>query len=450
MKNLLILILLFLSVTLRAQEKQLTDEEKIFGLSLIWQEVNYNFAYLDNYNLDWDSLYVANIPKVVAAKNLTDYYSILSNIINYFHEAHTTVDLPKAVQQHYGRVPIELIYINGKYYVTGFSPEYKNKISIGSILFSVNNYSPDIYYEKFVYPNNNIAKHCAKRFLSRRQFFNGLLSKELTATFLNTDGKKVTLELRRKPFDNNESKKIEVPKMYEDTIFLYKKYDDISYIRIGSFLNNKPSTLFSEIIDSLKNCKAIIFDVRDNFGGSSQYATEIIKNFSDKKSIKLWWGKSKVNNSNFRAFGMYSYTKDDTAIKEYNNYYADYASLSHYEGGQYNFSNQTKGELKGMPVIVLCNYKTVSSAEAFIVQLKQVTSVTVIGEPTCGSITTPLIVPLPGGGTVWIGAQKAFDENGKPYKYIQPDITHIPSLEDEMMGADGVLKIAIDYVNNRN
>ena len=86
MKNLLILLLLCLSIIVKAQETQLTKEEKIYGLSLIWQEVNYNFAYMENYKLDWDSLYIANIPKVVAAKNLTEYYAILSGIMNSFHE----------------------------------------------------------------------------------------------------------------------------------------------------------------------------------------------------------------------------------------------------------------------------------------------------------------------------------------------------------------------------
>jgi len=61
-------------------------------------------------------------------------------------------------------------------------------------------------------------------------------------------------------------------------------------------------------------------------------------------------------------------------------------------------------------------------------------SVTVIGEPTAGSATMALEVQLPGGGGFKIATVKALDENGKPYKYTQPDITHIPSLEDEKTG----------------
>ena len=72
MKILTTSILLFIVLFAKAQESKetiLSQEEKIYGLSYIWQEVNYNFAYLNNYNLDWDSVYVSNIPKVIEAKS---------------------------------------------------------------------------------------------------------------------------------------------------------------------------------------------------------------------------------------------------------------------------------------------------------------------------------------------------------------------------------------------
>ncbi len=199
-------------------------------------------------------------------------------------------------------------------------------------------------------------------------------------------------------------------------------------------------------MDSLKNSKAIIFDIRSNIGGNSQYATDIVSYFSDQKSMPIWWGKQKVNKGYSKAVGVSTYLHGDS-IAIANNYYADYVTLSHFEGGQYSYPNNTNGALKDIPVIVLCNSFTVSSAEAFILQLKQVASVTVIGEPTTGSATMPLEVQLPGGGSVKIATVFALDENGKPYKYTQPDITHIPSLEDEKTGTDSVLQIALDYIN---
>ena len=55
----------------RAQEVEsppadLSDGDKLFGLSLIWQEANYNFAFFDQVpDLDWDSAYRAFLPRVL-------------------------------------------------------------------------------------------------------------------------------------------------------------------------------------------------------------------------------------------------------------------------------------------------------------------------------------------------------------------------------------------------
>lgn len=447
MKNLLLIILLFLTFVIEAQKKQLTNEEKIYGLSLIWQEVNYNYAYLQNYNFDWDSLYIATIPKVEATKNLLEYYSVLSKIIYSFHEGHTNIILPSNIKKLYGNVPIAMSYINGKYYVTAYSSEYKDKISFGSILVRVYDYNVNDYFDRFLFPNNNLGTHIAKRQMGKGRFFAGLLSEELSATFLNPNGETVSLKLERMPYFPKDIKIIEVPRMYQDTVFLYKKYGDIAYIRINSFLNNTPSTSFAKLVDSLKNSKGIIFDIRSNIGGNSQYATDIVSYFTNKETMPIWWGQQKVNKGYSKAVGVYTFLHGDSTAKA-NNYYADYVNLSHYEGGQYSYPNHTNGELKDLPVVVLCNYATISSAEAFILQLKQVTSVTVIGEPTAGSATMPLEVRLPGGGEFKIATVKALDERGKLYKYTKPDITIIPSLEDEIDGNDIVLFRAIDFLNN--
>jgi C-terminal processing protease CtpA/Prc len=279
------------------------------------------------------------------------------------------------------------------------------------------------------------------------RFFAGLLSEELNATFLNPNGKTVFLKLKRMPYFPKDIKIIEVPRMYQDTVFSYKKYGDIAYIRINSFLNNTPSASFAKLVDSLKNSKAIIFDIRSNIGGNSQYATDIVSYFTNKKTMPIWWGQQKVNKGYSKAVGVHTFLYGDSVAKA-KNYYADFVNLSHFEGGQYSYPNNTNGELKDLPVVVLCNYATISSAEAFILQLKQVTSVTVIGEPTAGSSTMPLEVRLPGGGGFKIATVKALDENGQLYKYTQPDITLIPSLEDEMEGNDIILFRAIDFLNN--
>ena len=56
----------------------LSPADKVFWLSRFWQEVNYNFVYLDKIGRNsWDSAYKALIPQVEATKNDYDYYRLL-------------------------------------------------------------------------------------------------------------------------------------------------------------------------------------------------------------------------------------------------------------------------------------------------------------------------------------------------------------------------------------
>ena len=57
----------------------LTVEERLYGLSLIWQEANYNFAFFDRVpDLDWEASYKEYIPQVIAADDIFTYYDLLA------------------------------------------------------------------------------------------------------------------------------------------------------------------------------------------------------------------------------------------------------------------------------------------------------------------------------------------------------------------------------------
>src|SRR5688500_11636045 len=63
--------------------------DKIYGLSKFWQEVNYNFVYLNKINRSaWDSTYKALIPQVAATKNDYDYYRLLEKFCALLKDGH--------------------------------------------------------------------------------------------------------------------------------------------------------------------------------------------------------------------------------------------------------------------------------------------------------------------------------------------------------------------------
>ena len=64
---------------------KLTPTDKIYGLSKFWQEVNYNFVYLDKVDRTmWDNRYRELIPIVQNTKNDYEYYRELQKFCALF------------------------------------------------------------------------------------------------------------------------------------------------------------------------------------------------------------------------------------------------------------------------------------------------------------------------------------------------------------------------------
>jgi carboxyl-terminal processing protease len=56
----LILFILPFSSTAQAMHDTVSHEDKLYALSMIWKEADYNFVFFDKQpNLNWDSLYVS-------------------------------------------------------------------------------------------------------------------------------------------------------------------------------------------------------------------------------------------------------------------------------------------------------------------------------------------------------------------------------------------------------
>ncbi len=62
----------------------LSPSDKIYGLSKFWQEVNYNFVYLDRIDrAKWDSTYRALITQVANTPNDYAYFRLLQKILRH-------------------------------------------------------------------------------------------------------------------------------------------------------------------------------------------------------------------------------------------------------------------------------------------------------------------------------------------------------------------------------
>src|ERR1700761_4008719 len=68
----------------------LSATDKVYGLSKFWEEVNYNFVYLDKIDRQaWDSTYKAMITQVQQTPNDYEYYRLLQRFCAMLKDGHT-------------------------------------------------------------------------------------------------------------------------------------------------------------------------------------------------------------------------------------------------------------------------------------------------------------------------------------------------------------------------
>lgn len=101
MPRLLSFCALLLSSTLFAQmPNNLSKADKIYGLSKFWQEVNYNFIYLDKVDrANWDKEYKKLLIEVQETPNDYEYYRLLQKFCALLKDGHTNVYFPDEIQQ---------------------------------------------------------------------------------------------------------------------------------------------------------------------------------------------------------------------------------------------------------------------------------------------------------------------------------------------------------------
>jgi len=122
----IILSLLFLCVNLCFGQipNEISKQDKIYGLSKFWQEVNYNFVYLNKVDrAKWDEMYKNLITEVQETPNDYEYYRVLQQFCASLKDGHTNVYFPSEIQNniytsYFGEYRLFLSNIGGKAIVT--------------------------------------------------------------------------------------------------------------------------------------------------------------------------------------------------------------------------------------------------------------------------------------------------------------------------------------------
>lgn len=189
--------------------------------------------------------------------------------------------------------------------------------------------------------------------------------------------------------------------------------DNIGYVRCASFASDFGDGNLNEVVLALRGCNGLIVDVRSNGGGLLTAAQHLASLFVNEPVV------------------------------------AGY--MSHKTGpGHDDFSTPEAFMLEPFsalrwqkPVAILTNRRTYSAANAFVMYLKGLPGVTVVGDRTGGGAGMPLSAELPCGWLLRFSACPIYDRQMQLSEMgIDPDVKVDISAADYARGTDTIIETA--------
>jgi C-terminal processing protease CtpA/Prc len=453
-KGIILILILFSNLALGQPPNKLSNEEKIYGLSKFWQEVNYNFVYFSKIDKDdWNKLYLRYIKDVQGTKNDYEYYRLLQKFCAYLKDGHTNIYFPQEINDNifisnFGEYRIILTNIDDKAIITQVNLSKKDELPIGTEITKVNGILTENYITQNVRPFISSSTEHILKDLSVSNMLQGYAGETFNLELKLPNGETRNINLTHSKTEEKEL----YPSIQTELLVFKWITDDLAYLALNSFSDYKIVDLFSTKLPEIKKAKGLIIDLRNNGGGNTNIAREILTYITKDKVLYGSKSQSRLHIPSYKAWGKWTQTSDTT-----NNAWSKQAFLSYRDEFYYQFPYEPY-KVKGLgtsriqiPTAILIGHNTASAAEDFLIFTDKQKNTIRIGEFTFGSTGQPLMFDLPNGGTGRVCTKKDTYPNGKEFVGIgvKPDIEIKKTLTDYLENRDPVLDKAIEHLNKK-
>ncbi|MEM1269810.1 MAG: S41 family peptidase [Bacteroidota bacterium] len=406
--------------------ENLSDTEKVAGLARLWAETKYNFVNFDLVEeLDWDSLFVASIPRVQATTSTAEYYQVMQHIVAQLKDGHSNVYSPFPLADVLRARPAFRTRLVGDQVVVAYlqdSTLADQGIRVGQEVLEIDGTPVHEYAAAHVRPYQSAS---TLQDLDVRTYEYALLagdaSKPIALTLREPDGTVVTREVWR---ETNEERR--AADRSSPPFELKWLPGNVAHVAVNSFSSSASYDAYMDAYDEIVKASAIVFDVRNNGGGNSGYGWNILCTLTDAGTVQVSSWYTRMYRPAYRAWGR----QEGIDGEDENNWGC--AGGQHYAG----------------PVAVLTSPRTFSAAEDFAVVFDAMDRGLLVGEKTGGSTGQPLFFELPGGGGARVTTKRDRYPDGRDFVGVGiiPDIAVAPTVESLRAGTDPVLDAAIEAV----
>lgn len=443
----------------------ISDEQKIYELSQIWKDAEYNFAFWDKVSIDWDEEYKKALSRVLATSDVYEYYRELVRFINLLDDGHTGITFPPEIMQskeYYSMLPVYLAKIEDRFIVISVDEKYKDTIPMFSVLKEFNGVDIGEYIEKEVYPYIWHANEEACVSNALIELLWGKAGSEAVLR-LEKDGKEFDACLQRTDPAGIKwySDGLPVPRtipgemiLDEESVKIKITEDGIAVITIPTFMDDSLSDKIYGKFDELSRAEGYIIDVRGNGGGNSNNADAVAAMFISG-GFESCAAETQIYEPTYKAWGMLREDFKNVSLEDLSEKYWDEDSLKSYLMCRHTYfrresnsvQNKAPGKAEGR-VVVLMNGNTVSAAEDFVDVMKKYTNAVFVGSNTAGTSGQPYIVRLESGGNYRICTRRCIAQNGEDIynKGFSPDVRVAVTLSDFMEGRDKAMETAVSIL----
>ena len=193
--------------------------------------------------------------------------------------------------------------------------------------------------------------------------------------------------------------------------------DSIGYVYVESFSGSFGTNNLTLMLNTLKECKAIILDIRGNGGGKITSAEKLASIFI-KEKIHYGYMQHKIGK------GHNDFSTPEPLYLE-----------------------PSEGSLWLRPVVVLTNRSVYSAANHFVLIMRELPHVAIVGDNTGGGSGMPLNSTLPNGWKVRLSACPTLDVNYRHTEFgIEPDKKVDISSDDWQKGVDTIIERAKELI----
>ncbi|GAB3198283.1 C-terminal processing protease CtpA/Prc [Pontibacter aydingkolensis] len=456
MKKLLPLLLILIALASKAQvPNTLSSADKVYGLSKFWQEVNYNFVYLDKVDrTKWENDYREAITNVQNTKNDYEYYRELQKLCATLNDGHTNIYFPKSIdslvyKNMFGKYRIFLSNIDNKAIVTRTNLSIKSEVPVGSEIIEVNGKPTAEHLQQNVLPYISSSTDYVLMDWAIENMLRGLKGETFNIKYKTPKGKVQSLALTVAKTTEQEL----YPTLEKRDLLELKWYpNQTAYLALNAFHDPKINEMFLQKLPELRKAKAMIVDLRYNGGGSTSIGRQILDYLSPDTLLYGSKNSTRQHLASFKAWGVFTEPKDTVSNEFATRSLNAFQDKLMYEFDYNPAQNKVQQSEKVIvPTAILIGHKTASAAEDFLIYADNQKHMTKIGENTNGSTGQPFMFDLPGGGGARICTKKDTYPDGREFVGygVKPDIELKMTLQDYIQKKDPVLEHALKHLKGQ-